>query len=179
MGFVRRLGWQRHLGLADVTVSVGAATDYVYAKAQAAVVGVTVNGKPAVAIDGEPEELTFGMFVVGVTQPPPDGAAETTGTRSWMGLGAKRLEEDYILPCYIDVRSPGRVQKTPRDIALSIFNTFWASIASDLTLGGALQGGRYAEIVDFITHAGTLGTVAEPGRRQLVMFGVHCRNLTT
>lgn len=163
-----------------MTMTVGAATDYIYALAQAAVAGVRVEGQPAQAHDGFPPFPVPGMFVVGLELPPPDlGDSATHVTREWYGVGGKRLEEDYTIPCYIDVRVEGTVQKTPRDAAEAIFNTFWTSLAADLTLGGILTSGRLADIADLTFQPGELGTVGEPGRRQLVTFGVHCRNLTT
>lgn len=162
-----------------MTISIGAATDYLYTKAQTATSGLLVNGDPVLVIDGWPDEVAFGMFVIGLSSPPPDGAAETSGTRAWAALGAQRTQEDYTIPCYIDIRVAGKTQKTARDISESIFNTFWALLAADLTLGGALKGGRYAEITDFNCLPGNLGTVGEPGRRQFTTFGVHCRNLTS
>lgn len=162
-----------------MTLSIGAATDYLVNIAASAVSGMTVNGQPVVVADGEPDELTFGMFVIGLDTPPPDTSGDTAGTRAWMGLGAKRVEDDYLIPCYVDVRVAGNVQKTARDAAVGIFNAFWPLFAADLTLGGALTGGRYAEIVNYIATARSVGTVAEPGRRQFIQFAVHCRSLTT
>lgn len=161
-----------------MTVSIGAATDYLYSLAQQAVSGVTVNGKPAVAIDGWPEELTFGMFVVGLSQPPPDGAAETVGTRELSTIGNVWSDEDYVVPCYIDVRISGTVQKTARDLAESIFNPFCAALIADRSLGGLLQLPGFAQLSSVIASPLNVGTVAEPGRRQFIGFGVHCRNLT-
>lgn len=160
-------------------VSIGAVTDYLYGRAQAAVVGVVVNGEAALAVDGEPDAVSFGMFVVGMNEPPPDGTGVTDAIREWDGLGAQRIREDYTIPCYIDVRVPGNKQKPARDAAEAMFNTFWASISVDKTLGGLLTGGYFAELDALAYHPSNVGTVAEPGRRQLVTFGVHCRNVTT
>lgn len=163
-----------------MTVSVGAATDYLYGLAQTAVAGVTVEGQAAQAHDGWPPEPVPGMFVVGMETPPPDvGDSATHVTREWHGIGGKRLEEDYTIPCYIDVRVEGTVQKTARDLAETIFNPFWAAIAADLTLGGVLTHGRTAQVDSLTFTPGPLGSITEPGRRQLVTFGVRCMNLTT
>lgn len=160
-------------------ISSGVAIDYLYGLAQQASAGVLVEGKPVMVVDGQPVELAFGMFVVGLTQPPPDPAGEASGTRSWAELGAGRLQEDYTIPCYIDVRVSGAVQKKARDQALALFDAFWQLLAADLTLGGVLAGGRYAEIINLTSTPTAVGTAAEEGRRQLVTFDVHCRNLTT
>lgn len=159
-----------------MTLSIGPATDHLVTLAQAAVTGVTVNGQPVAVVDGQPDELTFGMFVIGLEQPPPEPAGDTTGTRMWVGLGAKRTEEDYTIPCYIDVRIPG-TQKAARDLAAQIFDAFWTGFSADLTLGGAVN--IYAEITNLTSTPSSVGTAAEPGRRQLMYFGVHCRNRTT
>lgn len=162
-----------------MTLSIGAATDYLYATAQTTSSGITVNGHSVLVVDGWPHELAFGMFVIGLSAPPPDVAGDTIGTRMWEGLGARHLQEDYTIPCYIDVRVPGTTQKTARDLAESIFNPFWSAITADLTLGGALKGGRYAEITDLASTPSNVGEVGDPGRRQFIQFGVHCRSLTT
>lgn len=161
-----------------MTLSIGPATDYLYTQAQTVCAAVTVNGAQAVAVDGWPYELDWGMFVVGLSAPPPDPVGDTTGTRSWASLGQMRLQEDYTIPCYIDVRVGEATQKQVRDLTASLFDPFWALLRADLTLGGVLGEGRYAEITDLTSTPSNVGTAAEQGRRQLVTFGVHCRNLT-
>lgn len=162
-----------------MTLSVGAATDQLVTLATTAVTGITVNGDPVLVSDGQPDELAFGMFIIGLSQPPPENLGDTTGTRSWASLGALHLEEDYTIPCCIDVRVAGKVQKTARDLVEQVFNAFWTLFAADLTLAGALKGGRWAEIVNLTFTPANVGSTAEPGRRQLADFGVHCRNLTS
>jgi hypothetical protein len=161
-----------------VTLSVGPVTDYLVAAATTAVTGTTVSGKPVTVVDGEPSILAPGMFVIGAPEPPPDGGqAETRVARAWNGLGARQVLDDYTIPCYIDVRIAGTDTKAARDAAEAIFNAFWPLLKADLTLGGALD--RICEIPDIAAFSSNLGTVAEPGRRHLIQFGVHCRNQTT
>lgn len=157
-----------------MTLSIGPATDYLYGLAQQAVVGVTVNGKPVLVVDGWPSEVAFGMFAVGLSQPPPDGGDETTGSRPLSAIGNLFSDEDYTIPCFIDVRVNGTVQKAARDAAESILNAFGALL--DQRLGGILRGGP-AEIANLAYSPSNVGTAAEPGRRQLISFGVHCTNL--
>lgn len=161
-----------------MTLSIGPATDYLYGLAQQAVTGITVNGKAMKANDGPSLTPVYGMFVINGV-PDPEASADTTETRTWPALGAQKLEEDYVIPCYIDVRVPGDTQKTARDIAETAFNAFWALVKPNMqTLGGALSS-RYAEITELTETASSVGTAAEPGCRHLIRFGVHCRNLTT
>lgn len=160
-------------------MSLGAAVDYLYGLAQQAATGVTVNDEPVLVVDGEPDLVAFGMFVVGMSEPPPDLAGDITIARDWEGLPARYLVEDYTVPCYIDVRVPGGEQKTARDLAESLFNAFWALVKADLTLGGLLQGGRSAAISEVTSTSSNVGSAAEKGRRQLIRFGVHAQNLTT
>lgn len=162
-----------------MTLSIGPATDYLVATARTAVTGLTLpNSDKWQVIDGGPSGLTNFMFVVGVTEPPPDGHAETAVTREWKGLGRQTLEEDYTIPCYIDARLGGTDQKAVRDIAETAFNAFWPLLKADMSLGGALHEGRSADIEALAERPENLGTVAEPARRLLLLFGVHCRNLT-
>lgn len=162
-----------------MTLSIGPATDRLYGFAQQAVVGITVNGKPMQASDGQSQTPVFGMFVIGVTEPEGDSNTIATRTYEGQGLGQQQFLEDYVIPCYIDVRVSGGVQKIARDLAETAFNNFWVLLKADKTLGGALTGGRYAEISDLTESPMTAGTAAEKGRRHLIRFGVHCRNLTT
>lgn len=161
-----------------MTLTVGPATDYLVGKAQLAVTGVTVSGQPVLVVDGEPSVLAPGMFVIGASEPPTEGSvAETVVRRDWDGLGAKRVTDEFTVPCYIDVRLAGTSAKAARDAAESIFNAFWPLIKADLTLGGALS--LFAAVNDITEQPSNLGTVAEPGRRHLIKFGVICRNQTT
>lgn len=159
-------------------ITVGAATDYLYGLAQAAVAGVTVNGEPVLVSDGWPDELALGMFLVGLSDSPPEGSGQTSGTDGWPLLGNPgAAAEDYLIPCVIDVRISGNVQKTARDLAESMFNTFWDSFVTDRSLGDLLHGGG-ATITSIVSIPSNVGTVAEPGRRQLISFAVRCTNLS-
>lgn len=159
-----------------MTLSIGPATDYLITKAQTAAVGITVSGKPVLVVDGEPSVLEPGMFVIGLRTPPPEMSGETTGTRSQSPIGNTFADEDYLIPCYIDVRVAGTVQKTARDLAAQVFDAFWAAVLSDRSLGGLFQ--YPVELGAFASVPSNVGTVAEPGRRQLITFEVHCQNLT-
>lgn len=162
-----------------MTLSVGPVTDYLFATAQTAVAAITVRNLPVQVVDGPPRELTPGMFFVGITDSHPEVQGSTTVVRRLLGVGAKRVEDEFTVPCLIDVRMPGNDQKAARDAAESIFNAFWPLVAADLTLGGTLHEGRIAEISEITETPALLGTVAEPGRQQLIAFGVHCRDVTT
>lgn len=162
-----------------MTLSIGPATDYLYGLARQAVAGITVNGKPMQASDGPTQAPVFGMFVIGVTEPEGDSDTAATRTYEGQGLGLQQFQEDYIIPCYIDVRISGGAQKTARDLAETAFNNFWPLFKADQTLGGALRSGRKAEISELTESPLAVGTAAEKGRRHLIRFGVHCQNLTT
>lgn len=160
-----------------VTLSVGAATDSLVGLATTAVNGVTVSGKPVGVSDGWPPQPEPGMLVIGVDS--PSGAAEIPVQRDWSPIGDRHIDEDYTIPCYIDVRVPGAVQKVARDAAEAIFNAFWTQVVANPTLGGALQGTGYSALFANVRcTAANLGTVAESGRRCLITFDVHCMNLT-
>lgn len=157
-----------------MSLTIGPATDYLVALANQAVTGVTVNGDPVHVSDGEPRELAFGMFVIGMPEPPPEAAeGETRGSRTRLTMGAYTASEDYDIPCFIDVRIGDATSKQVRDAAESIFNAFWGLFAVDVTLGGALPGGS-AQVTNLSEVSGTVGSTGAPGRRLLIMFDVHC-----
>lgn len=158
-----------------MSLSIGPATDYLVTKATSAVNGVVVGGKPVLVVDGSPAELVPGMFVVGLSDPPPNEAAASDGLREPATQETSASFDDYAVPCYIDIRVAGTVQKTARDIACSIFDAFAAVI--DRNLGGALVNG-YAEITNLRITPSNVGTVGEPGRRQFISFDVRCVSVT-
>lgn len=161
-----------------LTLTVGPATDYLYGLAQDActALDVTVNGQTvaAVAVDGEPRDEEFAMFVVGVESP------DTAGSGRWTGaapiLGGASASEDYTIPCYIDVRLFVDDLKTVRDIACSLFDTFWNALMADRSLGGNLVGGG-AVIGDVNPSTNRVGTTGEPGQRYFLGFSVRCTDL--
>lgn len=162
-----------------MTLSIGPAIDNLVAKAQQAVAGLTVAGQPVQVVDGEPTVVSLAMFAVGLNRPPPEADAETAGERDLSPFGARFIDEDFFIPCFIDVRLPGKVtQKAVRDAAEAIFNAFAPLVSADQHLGGLLVGGGFAQIAAVTSTPSNVGTVAEPGRRQLITFGVHVTNVT-
>lgn len=165
-----------------MSLTIGPATDYLFSLAQQAVAGVIVFGRPMVAVDGIPEELAPGMFVVGLTEPPSDAGVDATTQGAGlvlqtMGTGGLQFAEDYTIPAYIDVRVGGAIpQKSVRDQALAVFATFWGLFTADLSLGGVCVGGK-AQIGSVTSVPANLGSVAEPGRRHFIGFGVRCTGL--
>lgn len=164
----------------SLTLTIGPATDYLLTLAQTAVSGVTVSldGQdiPAQAVDGEPFELTPAQFVVGLDSPPPD----TSGSIPWTGsapiLGGPSAAEDYLIPCYIDVRFHGDSAKAVRDVACGMFNTFWNALMANRSLGGLLDGGG-AVITAVTGSSRRVGTAADRGQRYLITFSVRCTDL--
>lgn len=152
---------------------LGPVTDALVALAEQAAAGVTVNGKPVQVSDGGPDELTFGMFVVGLSDTPPEAQTDTMGTRHRVTIGAYIVTDELNIPCYIDVIIPGRSQKAARDAASALFDEFWSLIAADPSLGGVLEGGS-AQVTSMSCLPENRGSVAEPARRQLISFVVAC-----
>lgn len=157
-----------------MTLTIGAATDYLFGLAQQAVDGVMVGDKPAKAVDGEPSHPVPAMFVIGLSEPPPNEQGETTGSRVSSAMGNEFVDEDFTIPCYLDVRVAGEDQKVARDAAESILRPFLT--AFDPLLGGVLAEGGNAEIPDLRYVPSNVGTGGEPGRRNFISFTVHCTN---
>jgi hypothetical protein len=161
------------------TLTTGPIIDYLVTLATNASVGIVVDSEAVQVVDGWPAALSPAMFIVGLSSPPPDTTdGDVLTAREWSEFGNGTINEDLAIPCLIDIRVGGVVQKTPRDVAESVFNNFWALIAADTSLGHRLLGGPYdAAITDVRSTPSNVGTVAEPGRRQLIAFAVSCRNL--
>ena len=157
-----------------MTLSIGAATDYLVGLATQAANGITVEGKPVGVVDGQPVDLFPAMFVIGLSEPPPNEQGETTGSRLSSPLGNEFVDEDFTIPCYLDVRVAGKSQKAARDAAESILRPFLT--AFDPRLGGVLVEGGNAEIPELRYVPSNVGTVGEPGRRNFTQFTVHCTN---
>lgn len=163
-------------------VTIGPATDYLYNLAVQAVDGLLIHGKPVKVSDGATDVVMNRMFVIGLDSPADEGG-EVSGSGLMirtLGLGGQ-LAEDYIIPGYIDIRvgatrDNGVTQKTVRDFAESVFNPFATRLYADPSLGGVLTGGK-AEFVAVTSTPQSVGTAAEPARRQLMTFGVRCTSL--
>lgn len=155
--------------------SIPAAVDYLVGLATQAVVGIP----GAVVADGWTDERSGAMFGVGTDAPPFFEGESTTieGPPSWAGLGAKRIEEDYTIPCYIYVGIGGVDNRAVRASAFSVWDAFLPLVIADLTLGGALKGGRYAEITTLGAQGPKTPEEAQGGRYCLIRFSVHCRSL--
>lgn len=160
-----------------VTLTIGPVTDYLYTLAQSSVAGVIVNGKPAVAFDGEPNELTFGMFVIGISQPPPNQQGDTASQGlPLVTLGVQVVGEDYTVPFYIDFRMAGQVQKTVRDLTLGVFAAFCSQFLTDMEDSTKPLYRALPSLAPFTATAQSVGTASEPGVRYLISGGVRCRN---
>lgn len=158
-----------------LALTIGPATDYLYGLAQAAVAGKTVNGDPWIATDGE-ANLVNGMFTIGLDNPPPDVSGQSGGTVAAIIMGGSSAQEQHDIPCFIDARVAGDVQKAARDAVESVFNPFWNALMADRSLGELLHGGG-AQIVNVMSIPRKFGTVGEPARRQLLTFSVRCSDL--
>jgi hypothetical protein len=156
----------------SLALTIGPATDYLYGLAADACTAQSVG----VAVDGEPNTLELAMFVVGLDNPPPELSGETRWTGTSPILGGESAAEDYLIPCYIDVRQAADDQKTVRDIACGLFNEFWNALMADRSLGGVLAGGG-AVVVNVTGTPRRVGTAAENGQRFFITFAVRCTDL--
>lgn len=162
-------------------VSVGQAIDYLFTGTSTAggtlLDALRAVDSTAVLADNEPTAGSQSMIFIG--RADPGAAVAGTGTRQYMTLGAGRSEESYSIPCYISVTRPGPTQKPARDAALALFDAVAHFLQGDLTLGGVLLAGRYAQL-STVTLTQTLDEGDTGGgavRSAFVAFDIHCTNL--
>ena len=152
--------------------SVGAAIDYLVAGLQPL---LTAADPTAVVADNDPLVTSQSLVVVGRSD--PTNATAGLGAQMILNLGANRREEDYVIPCFVQVYRPGPKQKPARDAAITLFDVFANLIASDVTLGGVLLRGRRAfiEKVELIQTRDSNDT-GDAGALRVAIFAfdVHC-----
>jgi hypothetical protein len=161
-------------------VSIGQAIDYLCTGSSTAgstlLAALTAVDSTVVLADNEPMAASQSMVFIG--RADPGNAEAATGTRQYMVLGAGRSEESYIIPCFISVSRPGPAQKPARDAAIALFDAVAHFVQADLTLGGVLLQGRYAQISQ-VTLTQTLDENDTGGgayRAAWVSFDIHCTN---
>lgn len=139
----------------------------------------TQNIAGAVVADGWTDKRSHTMFGVGADVPPffETIATGVEGRPHWAGVGAKGVNEDFVIPCYIYLGKGAADNSTVRAAAFAIWDAFLVLLIADLSLGGALTGGRYAEIEDLNSSGPRTSSEAEGGRYCLITFNVHCTNL--
>lgn len=155
--------------------AIGPAFSYLLANLPAIVAAVDPNG---VVVDG-PIATTIPpppapMLYVGATD-PMNTTAET-GAHLYVTLGGFHVDEDFEIPCFIDVSTGGLDQSQSRNTALAVLDGVVHLIGNDLTLGGILLAGRVAEIthIQMVQTDGPAESIE--GRRCVVAFIVHCAN---
>lgn len=121
--------------------SIGKAIDWLVATLP---VPVQETDSAAIVADGWPLIDAASYVVIGAED--PDIAPVVDGKQQQLILGMGSTDEDYNIPCYVWVKRPGPAFKPARDAAIALFDTVAHTIASDRTLGGALLGGRFAQI---------------------------------
>ena len=120
------------------------------------------------------------MFGIGATVPPffpTESQTAIDGQPTLHGIGSTRVQEDFTITNYIYAGTGGVDNTIVRDMAFSVWNAFLPLFMADLTLGGALAVGRYAEIARFSASGPRDATEAEGGRYCLIQFDVHAQNL--
>lgn len=163
-----------------MTLAIGPCVEYLVVQAEAAVVGVNVNGHPVTVSDGPYRTAADGMFVIGLAEPVAAGgpARPVTVQRNAITFGLPmNLSEQIDIPCFIDFRQPG-TQKQVRDAAETAFNAFNNRLLTDPSAGGLISGGM-AFVTAVEASPQLVGTVAEPGRRYFISFTVRCTDITT
>lgn len=89
-------------------------------------------------IDGCP------LFCIGANFPTATDAGE--GLRAYVEIGGQGVEEDFNVPWYAACGRADGNQKLTRDAAIAVYDQVCTLLAADLSLGGLLRDGRWAEI---------------------------------
>lgn len=153
---------------------MGSAIGPAFAYLMANLPGVLQAVDPTVGVvDGWADELPRDFFVVGRASDSDQEAS--TSVDAYTLLGGELLDEEFILPCYIDCWRGGNDQSLARNAALAYLDAFIKFLAGDLTLGGALHNGRYARM-DAIRIDGPVPGDAVAGRRCVIQFSIRCQN---
>lgn len=151
--------------------SIGPAFDYLLNTLPAVL--VVVDPKVQVSEDWPDDATAQRQFIIGRAG-PSHGETAAVGSNALITLGAGRVDEDYDIPCFIQVISGGQGdQKVCRDAAMAIWNGFVSFLARDRTLGGSLS--QWAEIKQ-LQYDGTPETFIGAGRSALITFTISCKN---
>lgn len=148
--------------------------DYLLAQLPAVVSAVDPNGIVVESWVTTIPPAPAPIVVVGA--PHPDDATTADETRQYLTLGAGNVEETFKIPCYIDVSVGGTDQSLARKPVLVIFDGVVDLIRADLTLGGNLKRGRFAQLTDIMLVGTRDVETATAGRRSTLSFSVVCAN---
>lgn len=126
--------------------------------------------------DGWPSRVAQQMFGVGTDRPPEGGEGTAhTGAVTPKDLGARTMQEDYTVPCWIYVGGGGVNQSAMRVKAFEAWDAFLALFYADPTLGGAV--GPYPALIDqFTSESAKSPDEAAEGRYCLILFTVSVQN---
>lgn len=147
--------------------------DYLMAQLPAVVQAVDPNGmvyEGLVSSSSPPDTV----LVVGREEPENPQSADAA--RDYIELGTGRVNETINLFCYVDCFQGGvEDQSITRRRAALIFDGVVDLIRADLTLGGALKNGRWAEL-EAIRLLPSRPEDVPAGRRTVLSFTVVAHN---
>lgn len=103
-----------------------------------------------------------------------DGGLEAESRRGWVALGATRVDEDFTIPCVIQVASGGPDQSLSRRTALQLFDAMHTTLKADPSMGGNVN--IYGELVDLILNTTPTDDASGQGRVATVQFHIHGLN---
>lgn len=151
--------------------AMGAVFEYLVTQLPAPLAAVDPS---AVVADGWVNDVADHLFVVG--RNAPDTPEAEAGLDGFILLGGMQMDEEFTVPCYIDCWAGGDDQATVRNAAIALFDAFVAFLKADLTLGGALKGGYYAELTSHTVIQTNDPDEAAAGRRCVITFSLHCKS---
>ena len=149
---------------------VGAATDYLVATLQPLAAAAVAD---AVVIDANTND-DHSDSEVWIGRRGPQDLGVGPALRVVPVLGTRRVDEEWTISGFIDVRREGTDQKGSRDPALALWDVLCRLVATDPSLGGSLSSPWFAQLT---TAEMTYPDPPQTGAcRTVIQFGLKIKN---
>jgi hypothetical protein len=151
--------------------SIGAATDWLIANFTPAVAAVN----PFVLVGDSVPLMDAASYVV-VGRSLPDDPLAPSGTQIITAIGQNKVDEEYVIPCFVVAAVAGPSQKPSRDAVIALYDACAHVVTVDRTLGGTLS--KWAEIVNIRVVAANAKDTDKAGAlcSTWIGFDVQCKN---
>lgn len=149
---------------------VGAATDYLVAQLQPLAAAAVAD---ALVIDANTnDDKTDAEVWIG--RRGPQDLVAGPGVRGIPVLGTRKVDEQWTIQGFVDVRREGTDQKGSRDPALLLWDVVCRLVATDPSLGGVLSSPWYAQLTAMEMQYPDPPQTASS--RTVITFGVVIKN---